>query len=481
VNDARSAPSHPQSYYAATANPHPAHAPLAGDTRADVGVVGGGFTGVCAALHLAERGYDVALLEAKRIGWGASGRNGGQVGTGLRKDVLELEPRLGRETTRRLWDMAEEGKASLAERIARHDIRCDYKPGNLLAATRRRFLPALEAETEHLARHYDYQGYRMLDRDEMRRAVASDRYCGGRMDEGGGHLHPLNFVLGLADAAVEAGVRIHEGTRVEKIRWGASPVLVAPGGAVTCRYVLLCGNAYLGGLEPRIAAKVMPIGNHVLATAPLGEDRARALIADDCCVHATKHVVDYYRLTADRRLLFGGGETYSDREPADIKGFVRRYMLDVFPQLEDAAIDYAWSGQLAITMSRLPHFGRIGANGFYVQGFSGYGVTMSQIAGRLMAEAVAGSAERFDVFAGLEHRSFPGGTWLRRPLLVAGMLYYCSLRECSTIRCSTASEEARRAPHFSNDKMRPVVRSTEIPTSVRSSAVSYSGKPTTPE
>ena len=415
---------YPDSYYAASANPHPRHPSLEGEESADVCVVGAGFTGVSAALHLAERGYQVALVEAARIGWGASGRNGGQLGTGLRKDVIELEPRLGRDRTRVLWDMAAEAMEIVEHRIDRHAIRCDYRRGNLLAATRERFLPELAAEAELVSTHYGYQGYRLLDQTQIREAVASERYCGGRMDSGGGHLHPLNFVLGMAEAALAAGVTIYENSVVERVDWASPPLVKTARGQVRSRYVLLCGNAYLGNVEPRISKKIMPIANHMLATEALGEKRARELIRDDCCVCATKFVVDYYRISADHRMLFGGGETYSFQGPANIKEFVRRYMLAVFPQLRDARIDYAWSGQLAITMDRLPHFGRLASTGFFVQGFSGSGVVLAQLAGRLMAEAVAGSAERFDVFADLQHRSFPGGAWLRKPLLVAGMLYY---------------------------------------------------------
>ena len=415
---------YPDSYYAASANSHPRHGDLKGEVQADVCVVGGGFTGVSAALHLAERGYQVVLVEAARIGWGASGRNGGQLGTGLRTDVIELEPRLGRDRTRVLWDMASEAMDIVTDRIERHAIQCDYKRGNLLAATRDRFLPALAAEAERVSAHYGYDGYRLLDQTQIREAVASEQYCGGRMDLGGGHLHPLNFVLGMARAALAAGVVIYENSVVERLDWASPAVVKTPRGQVRSRYVLLCGNAYLGDVEPRISRKVMPIANHMLATEPLGEERARELIRDDCCVCATKFVVDYYRFSADHRMLFGGGETYSVEEPPDIKEFVRRYMLEVFPQLHDARIDYAWSGQLAVTMDRLPHFGRLGSTGFFVQGFSGSGVVLTQLAGRLMAEAVAGSAERFDVFADLPHRSFPGGALLRKPLLVAGMLYY---------------------------------------------------------
>lgn len=417
-------PQHADSWYAASANPHPFHAPLKGDAQADVCIVGGGFSGLSAGLHLAERGYEVVLLEAERVGWGASGRNGGQVGSGQRRDVLELEAMIGRERTRLLWRMAEEAKTIVRERIERHAIACDYRPGNLLACTKPRYMPELAAEAEHLACHYDYHGHRMLDREAMRAAVASERYCGGRMDSGGGHLHPLNFALGLADALRGAGGRIFEDSRVTGIDWTDPARVQTALGAITARHVLLCTNGYLAGLEPRVEPRIMPIDNHLAATEPLGEARARALIRDDCCVHASKFVVDYYRLTADHRLLFGGGETYSERGPRDIGAFVRRYMLAVFPQLADVRMEHAWSGRLAITLNRLPSFGRIARNGFYVQGFSGHGVALTQLAGRLLAEAVAGSVERFDVFASLPGRVFPGGRWLRKPALVAGMLWY---------------------------------------------------------
>ena len=415
---------YPDSWYTATAHACPPFPPLRGEVGADVCVVGGGYTGLSAALHLAERGYDVVLLEAARVGWGASGRNGGQVGSGQRRDVLELEARHGRERARALWDLAEEAKTLLRERVERHRIDCDWKPGNLLAVTRRRYLPELHRETEHLASHYGYRGYRMLSRDEVREMVASERYCGGHFDEGGAHLHPLNLALGLARAAAGAGARLHEQSRASAIEWGRRPLVRTPGGQVRARWVLLCGNAYLGDLVPGIRARIMPIANHLLATEPLGPKRAAALIPAECCVHASKFVVDYYRLTPDARLLFGGGETYRDRPPRDLRAFVRRYMLEVFPQLADVRIDYAWSGRLAITRSRLPHFGRVHACGFFAHGFSGHGVALTQLAGKLLAEAVAGTAERFDVFADLPHRRFPGGTWLRQPLLAAGMLYY---------------------------------------------------------
>ena len=414
----------PDTWYAATAPAVERHPVLTGRETADVCVVGAGFTGISAALHLAERGYSVVVLEAARIGWGASGRNGGQVGSGLRESMSTLEHALGPLRADTLWALCEEAKGIIAERIDRHGIRCDWRPGNLLASTRERYMGWIEREAEFCLRRFGYRGYRMLSRAEMREEVASACYVGGRMDEGGGHLHPLRFVLGMAEAAVRAGARIFESSRVERIRWG-SPVRVSTAdGVVEAEYVVLAGNAYLGRLEPRIESRIMPIVNHVLATEPLGERRARSLIRSGACVHSTRFVVDYYRCTADHRLLFGGGETYSDRPLDDPRAFVRRYMLRVFPQLADVRIDHAWSGRLAITMNRLPHVGRLAPSGFFAQGFSGHGVALTQIAGKLVAEAVAGTAERFDVLAGLRHSAFPGGRWLRHPLLVLGMLYY---------------------------------------------------------
>ena len=414
----------PDSYYVATAPFVDRRPEIAGREHADVCVVGAGFSGISAALHLAERGYSVVVLEAERVGWGASGRNGGQVGSGMRESMRVLERSLGPTRAETLWALCEDAKGIIADRIARHGIRCDWRPGNLLASTRSRHMGWIEREAEFCHRRFGYRGYRMLSRAEMREEVASTCYVGGRMDDGGGHLHPLRFVLGMAAAAAGAGARIFEGSRVERIRWGRSTQVCTARGVVEAQYVVLAGNAYLGRLEPRIDSRIMPIVNHVLATEPLGERRARSLIRSGACVHSTKFVVDYYRCTADHRLLFGGGETYSDRPPSDPKAFVRRYMLRVFPQLSDARIDHAWSGRLAITMSRLPHVGRLAPNGFFVHGFSGHGVALTQIAGRLVAETIAGTAERFDVLAGLRHRAFPGGTWFRQPLLVLGMLYY---------------------------------------------------------
>ena len=424
--------SHPDSYYVATANGVTDHLPLAGEVACDVCIVGGGFTGLSAALHLAERSYSVVLLEAHRLGWGASGRNGGQLNSGLRMNPTDLVARFGRDEARRLWTLAEEAKDTVRERIRRHAIPCDYKPGNLLAAMKPRHLRWMAEDVACLQEVLDYKDVRLVSRDEAAAMVDAGRYHGGVLDSGAGHLHPLNYALGLANAATAAGARLFEGsaaTAIEPGRQASDRTTVrTPGGAVRARFVVLGCNGYLGRLEPRLASKIMPIGNYMLATEPLGEERARKLIRDDIAVCDTKFVVNYYRLSGDRRLLFGGGETYSAREPKQLKAFVRSYMLRTFPQLVDVRIDYAWGGQLAITLNRLPHFGRLGSNVFFAQGYSGQGVALSSLAGKLIAEAVAGTAERFDVFARIAHRDFPGGARLRRPAAVIGMLYY-SLRD----------------------------------------------------
>ncbi|MEE8536360.1 MAG: FAD-binding oxidoreductase [Kiloniellales bacterium] len=425
---AMSHPAHTSSYYAATAVGAHERPALRGAADCDVCVVGGGFTGLSAALHLAERGYDVVLLEAERLGWGASGRNGGQMNSGQRKDQMTLERLFGAGVARQLWDLAEEAKATVRERVERHAIACDLKPGNLLVAYKAREADSIARTSDHLRDRYGYTESRAVSRDELGAMLGTGIYHGGRLDMGAGHLHPLNYALGLARAAEAAGARLHEAARVTGLEHAARPDgrtrVSTAGGQVSARYLVLACNGYLDRLERRIAGRIMPINNYVAATEPLGEERARALIRDDVCVTDTKFVVDYYRLSADRRLLFGGGETYSRRFPGDIAGFVRRYMLRVFPQLESARIDHAWGGTLAITMNRMPSFGRLGANGFYAQGFSGQGVALTSLAGKLIAEAVAGTAERFDVFARLPQRDFPGGTLLRWPGLVAGMLYY---------------------------------------------------------
>lgn len=422
---------HTESYYVATAKGMTAHARLAGEVNCDVCVVGGGFTGLSAALHLAEAGYAVVLLDANRIAWGASGRNGGQVNSGLRLAPTDLVARFGREEARRLWALAEEAKETVRERIRRHAIPCDFKPGVLLTAVKASHLGPMAKDVECLKGVFGYERVRLVSSEETAAMVDGGPYHGAVLDEGAGHLHPLNYALGLAQAAEAAGARLFEDsavTAIERPVAGGAATVRTAGGSVRARFVVVGCNAYLGRLESRLAAKILPIGSYVLATAPLGAERARRLIRDDVAVCDTRFVVNYYRLSADHRLLFGGGETYTGREPRDLKAFVRAHMLRVFPQLADVGIDYAWGGRVAITLNRLPHFGRLAPNVYFAHGYSGQGVALATLAGKLIAEAIAGTAERFDVFARLRHRDFPGGARLRRPIAAIGMLYY-SLRD----------------------------------------------------
>lgn len=411
------------SWYAATAAPRPDYSPLRGESRADICVIGGGYTGLSAALHLAERGFDVALLDAHRVGWGASGRNGGQLGSGQRLSQMQLESMLGEDRARRLWELAEEAKALVKGLIARHRIDCDLRPGVIHAAHRERLVPEMRREAEHLADRYGYET-EYLDRDALRATVGSPAYRAGVFDPGAGHLHPLNYAIGLARAAAGAGARIHEGSEVLRVEPGPRVRVVTGSGAVTAAQAVLACNGYLGDLMPEVAARAMPINNFILATEPLDEARARRLIANDAAVADTKFVVNYFRLSPDRRLIFGGGESYGYAFPADIGSFVRKAMLTIYPDLADARIDYAWGGTLAITMNRMPHLARIKGNILSASGYSGHGVAMATLAGALTAEAVAGTMERFELLADIPSPRFPGGAAFRAPLLVLAMLWY---------------------------------------------------------
>lgn len=411
---------HAPSYYAATSNGDLATSPLAGDARADVCVVGGGYSGLSAALHLAERGYAVTLLEAHKVGWGASGRNGGQLGSGQRRGQDELEALLGPEDARRLWGVAEEAKATAKGLIAAHDIACDLKPGVFYAAHKRRYARHYREAAAFMNERYGHP-LRYLDREETRALVASDRYHAGYLDPTTAHLHPLNYALGLARAAQAAGVRIHEGTEVLSIDPDA-PSATTAAGRVKADHLILACNGYLGGLAPAVAARVMPINNFIIATEPLADPRA--VIAEDVAVSDSKFVINYFRFSADDRMLFGGRESYGYRFPADIGGFVRKAMVKILPQLSEARIDHAWGGTLAITMKRLPCFARLGPAALSISGYSGHGVAMATMAGKIAAEAVGGQAERFDLFARLPIAPFPGGSALRSPLLALAMIWY---------------------------------------------------------
>jgi gamma-glutamylputrescine oxidase len=420
VNDKRG--QYPPSYYAATATPLAPFPVLKGQHRADVCIVGGGYTGLSAALHLAQRGYDVVLVEAHKVGFGASGRNGGQVGSGQRQDQIWLEKTVGRENAHRLWDLAEEAKALVKSLIRDHHMPVTFHPGIAHACWSDAEVRDAHAYAEKLHRDYGYTHLEPLDRHGIRRLIGSPVYKGGAIDRDAGHLHPLNYALGLAAAAAKAGVRIHEGSEVHRVEPGPKPVVRTASGHVDCDHVILAGNGYLGQLNMAVAAKVMPINNFILATEPLGE-RAKDILSEPVAVDDTKFVVNYWRLSEDNRLLFGGGESYGYRFP-DIIKTVSKPMLEVYPQLKGTRIDYAWGGTLAITLNRMPCFTRPAQNVFSASGYSGQGVAMATLAGKLLSEAVAAQSERFDLMASLPQPRFPGGVALRSPLLVLAMTWY---------------------------------------------------------
>jgi gamma-glutamylputrescine oxidase len=414
-------------YYFATTPPPPPHAPLRGETRADVCVVGGGISGLSAALHLAERGFSVALLEAQHLGYGGSGRSGGQTIFGYASPQEKLEKLVGAADARFMWDIALEGMKLQRELIARHSIDCDYVAGHMHVGVKSRHDTELRAEVESLHTNYDYRSVRLVGHEELRTIVPSDRYTTGIYDANSGHLNPYKFTLGLGKAAARAGVRIFENSAVTTLEFAtradADNRVHTASGTVRARHLLIAGNALLGALVPELARKLMAVGTYIAATEVLGEERARALITNNAAVADINWVLDYFRRSADHRLLFGGRVSYSGVDPFDSARVLRARINRVFPKL-NPRIDYAWGGYVDITPNRAPHFGRLAPNVYFLQGFPGHGMVLSGIAGKLVAEAMAGTADRFDVFTRIPHRDFPGGTLFRRPALVLAMLWF---------------------------------------------------------
>jgi gamma-glutamylputrescine oxidase len=414
------------SYYAASARPAPERRAVEGTIDCDVCVVGGGIAGCSAALHLAERGLSVVLLEQHRIGWGASGRSGGQALFGVAAGQAKLRRLVGAADARAIWDISVEALALLRSLIERFRIDCDWVDGYLLSAVKPRHERELREEVEELHATYGYSSVRYLAREALEAELATSRYGGALHDSNSGHLHPLNYTLGLAAAAESFGVRIFEDTRAAGFSADAAARLriATPRGEVRARQLVLCGNVYLGDTAPQLAHKIMGVATYIVATEPLGAARARALIASNAAVCDMNWVLDYFRRSADHRLLFGGRVNYSGLSSFDAPAATRARMLRVFPQLADVRVEYAWGGEVDITLNRAPHFGRLAPNVYFLQGFSGHGMALTGIAGKLVAEAIAGTAGRFDVFARIPHANFPGGAALRRPALVLAMLYY---------------------------------------------------------
>ncbi|WP_346031540.1 FAD-binding oxidoreductase [Erythrobacter westpacificensis] len=411
------------SYYAGTANDAPARPQLTNEERCDVCVVGAGFTGMSAALELAERGYTVIVVEAERVGWGASGRNGGQLVNGYSRRLREVRKHYGEETERAFAEMALEGQAIIRERVARYDIDCDLRVGNGIVAMHHSQMREIEDRVNEWHRH-GHDAMRLIGEDEVRDYVNSDRYVGGMFDPLGGHMHSLNYVLGEARALEQLGGRIFEQSRVVSIDRMAKPCVHTADGLVKAETVIVCGNAYLGDAAKDLSSRILPVSSQVIATEVLGEDEAARLIPSDYCIEDIRYIPDYYRRTADNRLLYGGGTVYGGNDPSSIEGKILPELHKTFPHLKGVKIDFAWSGNFALTMTRYPQMGRVSPSVFYSQGDSGHGVTTTQMLGRRLGEAIDGQLSKFDVFEKLPNIPFVGGKLLRVPYCVAGSWYY---------------------------------------------------------
>jgi gamma-glutamylputrescine oxidase len=405
------------SYYQATANSWQQLPELNGTGSFDVVVVGGGFTGLSAALACAEKGLNVALLEAQSVGFGASGRNGGQLIPGLRWSMREIDQEFGRERAQAIFDLAYGAVGRVNGRIAKYAIQCDLKAGHLEAAYKPAHFDAMQRDAEFLAKQFGWKS-EIVQPQDLGRHINGGGYHGGIYDPLGGHFHPLNYALGLAKAAQKAGVSIFENSPALAIEGNQVRI---PSGNVSASHIVLAADSWMGDLDTGLGRYTIPIMNYNVATAPL--PNAAELLPSDAAIADSRFVLNYFRLSADKRLLFGGGEKYVQRPPADIAAFVRKHIVEVFPSLADTPIDYAWGGAVGVTMNRLPHMGRKG-NVFFAHGFSGHGALVTTLAGELLAEAVTGTMERFDVFANLPQRPFPGGRMFARPLATLGLLWY---------------------------------------------------------
>lgn len=415
---------YPPSFYAARATHLPRFAPAKGALTCDVAIIGAGFTGLSAAWHLAQRGYDVVVLEASRVGFGASGRNGGQVGQGQRRDQDELEAMVGPDHARALWTIATQAIDLVRAIAARPEVHATFHPGIIHAAHRERYVPDEHAYVAKLNEEYDYPHIRPLDRDELRALVNAPAYHGGAIDMGAGHIDPLELVLGLARLATAAGARIHEGSKASAITHGAKVRIDTDAATLTADHAILACNGYLGDLSTQVASRVMPINNFIVATEPMDPAAQEEIVRNNYAVADSKFVVNYFRFSDDHRLLFGGSESYGYRFPRDIAAKVRRPLAQIFPQLADTPITHAWGGTLAITMNRMPHFARVATNVLSLSGYSGHGVALATLGGQIAAETIAGQAERFDTMAQVPSPRFPGGTLMRWPLLVLAMVWY---------------------------------------------------------
>ena len=415
---------YPDSYYAASRNIDRTPTVLEGDIQADVAVLGAGYSGLSTAIHLAEKGYKVAVVEGARVGWGASGRNGGQIVNGHNASLDTIRRRYGEEAGAFVGGLVQEGGRIIRRLVSTYGIDCDLKDGNIYAAYTAAHMKDLEHK-KALWKRYGMDDHQLLDREAMRRLVNTDAYVGGMLDTTGGHMHPLNLTLGEAKALESLGGTIYEQSPVTKVEHEADkPVIHTAKGRVTANVAVLCGNAYLGHVVPKLVSRVMPVSTQMMATEPLGRERALSLIPSDMCVEDVRYILDYFRLSADNRMIFGGGTVYGGTDPADVRAKLKPNMEKVFPSLKGVKIDHAWSGNFALSFSRVPQMGKIGRNTYFAHGYSGHGVTGSHLFGKILSEAIDGDLSRFSQFEKLPWIPFPGGRMFRAQYSTIGSWWY---------------------------------------------------------
>ncbi len=414
-----------RSYYQHTRNMTIDTPQLQQSMQADVVVIGGGLSGCSSALHLASQGVDVVVVEARQIGWGASGRSGGQISNGFSIEQAVLEKQVGMEHAQQLWQHSVQSVEYTQQIIKHHQIDCDLTMGYLHVGVKQRHAEALQQWVEHISDTYGYSNLQYHHKNQLTELLGSDLYQGGVSDSGSGHLHPLNYCLGIAKAAQMAGARLFQHCAVSKVESKVAGKRVYVGNhTINCQHVVYGCNAYLDKLAPQIGNKIMPVGTYIVATEPLQEQIVIELIANRAAVVDSNFVLDYYRLSADNRMLFGGRVSYSTLEPMNITQSLRHRMCRVFPQLQDVKIDFSWGGYVAITRNRAPHIGQMDDGCWFAQGYSGHGMALSGYMGKLLAQAILGDREGIACFEQIPHKAFPCGAALRMPALVAAMSYY---------------------------------------------------------
>lgn len=399
---------------------------LTSDIDVDICIIGGGLTGISSAINLSKKGYSVILCEARKIGWGASGRNGGQLGIGMRKDQFTIEKKLGLRHAKELWSLGLEAVEDVKNLIKENEIDCHLVNGVMSTACFEKDIDEYKFEIEHMAKNYDFEGYKFFNKEKIREEINSKMYLAGLLNSGSYHLNPLKLTLGLAKVAQKNNVKIFENTPIEKIREEGDRVQVmSKKGLIRANQVVVACNGYLDSILGSKKNKFMPINNYVVATEPLGEKRARQIIKNNYAVCDTRFIIDYYRFSEDWRMIFGGGETFTSNFVKNATSFVSKRMIKVFPQLQNVKIDYSWGGTLAITVNRLPHFGTLMNNKVsYAFGYSGHGLALSVLAGKLIGENIHGDHERFKFFSDINHMSIPLGSIFRRPIYSSAILYY---------------------------------------------------------